>query len=149
MNNPIPHSNLWMTPADMDHLTRLLNESGTKEEQRMAWYGAMLALNLAHMLHEKSLMKGNSMKINISDFVTTKDKTISGQVMEIIDNRAVIIDDASEYEYPENCLEFQDFGLATLVDTRKKVLKINNLQLLKTPRIFWLTKNTRFAIIYV
>ena len=55
MTNPIPHSNLWMTPADMDHLTRLLNESGTKEEQRMAWYGAMLALNLAHMLHEKSL----------------------------------------------------------------------------------------------
>jgi hypothetical protein len=54
MTNPIPHSNLWMTPADMDHLTRLLNESGTKEEQRMAWYGAMLALNLAHMLHEKS-----------------------------------------------------------------------------------------------
>jgi hypothetical protein len=55
MNNPIPHSGLWMTPADMDHLTRLLNESGTKEEQRMAWYGAMLALNLAHMLHEKTL----------------------------------------------------------------------------------------------
>ena len=55
MTNPIPHSNLWMTPADMDHLTRLLNESGTKEEQRMAWHGAMLALNLAHMLHEKSL----------------------------------------------------------------------------------------------
>jgi hypothetical protein len=55
MTNPIPHSNLWMTPADMDHLTRLLNESGSKEEQRMAWYGAMLALNLAHMLHEKSL----------------------------------------------------------------------------------------------
>jgi hypothetical protein len=48
MKNPIPHSNLWMTPADMDHLTRLLNESGSKEEQRMAWYGAMLALNLAH-----------------------------------------------------------------------------------------------------
>jgi hypothetical protein len=55
MANPIPHSNLWMTPADMDHLTRLLNESGSKEEQRMAWYGAMLALNLAHMLHEKTL----------------------------------------------------------------------------------------------
>jgi hypothetical protein len=55
MTNPIPHSNLWMTPADMDHLTRLLNESGSAEEQRMAWYGAMLALNLAHMLHEKSL----------------------------------------------------------------------------------------------
>jgi hypothetical protein len=47
------------------------------------------------------------MRINISDFVTTKDKTITGQVMEIIGNRAVIIDDASEYEYPENCLEFK------------------------------------------
>lgn len=47
------------------------------------------------------------MKINVSDFVTTRDKTISGQVMEIIGNRAVVIDDASEYEYPENCLEFQ------------------------------------------
>ena len=55
MTNPIPTSGLWMTPADMDHLTRLLNECGSKEEQRMAWYGDMLALNLAHMLHEKSL----------------------------------------------------------------------------------------------
>ena len=55
MINPIPTSGLWTTPADMDHLTRLLNECGSKEEQRMAWYGAMLALNLAHMLHEKSL----------------------------------------------------------------------------------------------
>ena len=47
------------------------------------------------------------MRINISDFVTTKDKNITGQVMEIIGNRAVIIDDASEYDYPENCLEFK------------------------------------------
>jgi hypothetical protein len=47
------------------------------------------------------------MRINISDFVTTRDKTISGQVMEIMGNRAVIIDDASEYEYPDNCLEFK------------------------------------------
>ena len=54
MTNPIPYSNLWMTPADMDHLTRLLNESGTREEQRMAWYGAMLALNLASDLIEKT-----------------------------------------------------------------------------------------------
>ena len=52
MNNPIPKSNLWVTPADFDHLTVLLNESGSKEEQRMAWYGAMLALNLAHQLFE-------------------------------------------------------------------------------------------------
>jgi hypothetical protein len=55
MTNPIPTSGLWMTPADIDHLARLLNECGSKEEQRMAWYGAMLALNLAHMLHEKTL----------------------------------------------------------------------------------------------
>jgi len=47
------------------------------------------------------------MKINISDFVTTKDKSITGQVMEIVGNCAVIIDDASEYEYPENCMSFK------------------------------------------
>ena len=57
MNNPIPKSGLWMTPADMDHLVQLLNESGSKEEQRMAWYGAMLALNLAHNLIEELHVK--------------------------------------------------------------------------------------------
>lgn len=51
--NPIPHSGLWITPADMDHLTLLLNESGTAEEQRMAC--AMLTLNLAHMMHDQAL----------------------------------------------------------------------------------------------
>jgi hypothetical protein len=59
MLNPIPKSNLWMTPASMDHLTRLLNESGSKEEQRMAWYGAMLALNLAHDIVEQLHIKEN------------------------------------------------------------------------------------------
>jgi hypothetical protein len=54
------------------------------------------------------------MRINISDFVTTKDKSVSGQVMEIIGNKAVIIDDASEYEYPENCLEFKISDLQPL-----------------------------------
>jgi hypothetical protein len=57
MNNPIPKSSLWMTPADLDHLTLLLNECGSKEEQRMAWYGAMLALNLAHNLVEELHVK--------------------------------------------------------------------------------------------
>lgn len=47
------------------------------------------------------------MKINVSDFVTTKDRSISGQVMEIMGNRAVIIDDASECDYPDNCREFK------------------------------------------
>lgn len=53
MNNPIPKSSLWATPADFDHLTVMLNESGSKEEQRMAWFGAMLALNLCHNLLEQ------------------------------------------------------------------------------------------------
>jgi hypothetical protein len=57
MQNPIPRSSFWTTPADMDHLVRLLNESGSKEEQRMAWYGAMLALNLAHNLVEELHVK--------------------------------------------------------------------------------------------
>ena len=57
MLNPIPKSNLWATPADMDHLTRLLNESGSKEEQRMAWYGAMLMANLCHNLVEELHVK--------------------------------------------------------------------------------------------
>ena len=53
MDNPIPKSNLFTTPADMDHLVLLLNSCGTKEEQRMAWFGAMMALNLAHDLVEQ------------------------------------------------------------------------------------------------
>ena len=57
MINPIPKSNLFTTPADMDHLVRLLNECGTKEEQRMAWFGAMMAFNLAHDLVEQLHIK--------------------------------------------------------------------------------------------
>ena len=53
MLNPIPKYNLFATPADFDHLTAMLNECGTKEEQRMAWYGAMLMANLAHDLIQK------------------------------------------------------------------------------------------------
>jgi hypothetical protein len=53
MNNPIPKYNLFATPADFDHLTAMLNGCGTKEEQRMAWFGAMMALNLAHDLIQK------------------------------------------------------------------------------------------------
>jgi hypothetical protein len=34
--------------------------------------------------------------------------------MEIIGNRAVIIDDASESEYPENCREFPILDLEPL-----------------------------------
>jgi hypothetical protein len=57
MDNPIPKSNLFTTPADMDHLVSLLNSCGTPEEQRMAWFGAMMALNLAHNLVEQLHVK--------------------------------------------------------------------------------------------
>ena len=59
MDNPIPKSNLFKTPADMDHLVTLLNSCGTKEEQRMAWFGAMIALNLAHNIVEELHVKEN------------------------------------------------------------------------------------------
>lgn len=46
--------------------------------------------------------------INVSDFVVVKNQPgITGQVIELHGNKAVIIDDASEYEYPDNCLEFK------------------------------------------
>ena len=45
--------------------------------------------------------------INISDFVQVKNQPgITGQIIELHGNKAVIIDDGSEYEYPENCLEY-------------------------------------------
>lgn len=53
------------------------------------------------------------MKINISDFVTNLDKTISGQVMEIIGTRAVVINDNSDADYPENCCEIDLDDLTT------------------------------------
>lgn len=55
------------------------------------------------------------MKIAVSDYVSVRDQPyISGQVIELVGNRAVIIDDASEYEYPENCLEFNISDLELL-----------------------------------
>ena len=56
VKNPIPRSGLFTTPADLEHLTLLLNECGSAEEQRMAWYGAMMALNLAHQLVEEEIL---------------------------------------------------------------------------------------------
>lgn len=55
MYNPIPKSGLFPTPADMEHLTMQLNSIGSAEEQRMAWLGAMMALNLAHQMVEDNL----------------------------------------------------------------------------------------------
>ena len=56
MSNPIPLNSFFATPTDYAELAQMIESIGTPEEQRMAWLGASLALNLAHMLHEKSLM---------------------------------------------------------------------------------------------
>ena len=56
MTNPIPFSSLWVTPKDEQDLYNLIDGiSGDPNERAIAWHAAMLALNLAHMLHEKSL----------------------------------------------------------------------------------------------
>jgi hypothetical protein len=107
MTNPIPHSNLWMTPADMDHLTQTAKRVWHQRRTTHGLVWCHVGLESGSHVTRTLIGKGNSMKINISDFVTNKDKSISGQVMEITGNRAVIIDDASEYEYPENCIEFK------------------------------------------
>lgn len=53
MNNPIPKNNFWATPESFEDLTEMLESIGSAEEKRMAWLGAMLALNLCHDLCEK------------------------------------------------------------------------------------------------
>jgi hypothetical protein len=56
MSNPIPQNKMFVTPANIGELAEMIESIGTPEEQRLAWLGASMALNLAHMLHEKSLM---------------------------------------------------------------------------------------------
>ena len=56
MTNPIPLNGIFVTPNSLAELAEMIDQIGTPEEQRMAWLGASMALNLAHMLHEKSLM---------------------------------------------------------------------------------------------
>ena len=55
MTNPIPLNGMFVTPNSLAELAELMDQIGTPEEQRRAWLGASMALNLAHMLHEKSL----------------------------------------------------------------------------------------------
>jgi hypothetical protein len=50
MNNPIPKYNLFATPASFEELSEMIESIGSSEEKRMAWFGAMIALNLAHDL---------------------------------------------------------------------------------------------------
>ena len=53
MTNPIPKSSFFATPRDYEDLAVMINEIGTPEEQRLAWLGASLALNLSHKLLEE------------------------------------------------------------------------------------------------
>jgi len=55
MTNPIPLNGMFATPNSIEDLAAMLESVGTPEEKRMAWFGASLALNLAHRLHERSL----------------------------------------------------------------------------------------------
>lgn len=45
--------------------------------------------------------------INVGDFVKVKDQDIQGIVVEIYGNRVIIEDDFSEYECPDNRLEYK------------------------------------------
>jgi hypothetical protein len=55
MTNPIPQNKMFVTPANIGELAEMIGSIGTPEEQRLAWLGASMALNLAHQLHEQSL----------------------------------------------------------------------------------------------
>lgn len=52
MTNPIPQNKFFASPASFEELTSMIEAIGDPEEKRMAWLGAMLALNLSHNLIE-------------------------------------------------------------------------------------------------
>jgi hypothetical protein len=53
MTNPIPQNKMFVTPASIGDLAEMIESIGTPEEQRLAWLGASMALNLAHQLFEE------------------------------------------------------------------------------------------------
>jgi hypothetical protein len=53
MKNPIPHSNLFLSPQSFEELMlRLEDLSGTDQERRLMFTGAMIALNCSHNMVE-------------------------------------------------------------------------------------------------
>lgn len=44
--------------------------------------------------------------MNIKDYVKVIDQDITGYIVEIYGNKAIIEDDCSEYDFPENRLEY-------------------------------------------
>lgn len=57
MMNPIPQNKFFAAPESFEELTEMIEAIGDGEEKRMAWLGAMLALNLAHELIESAHIK--------------------------------------------------------------------------------------------
>ena len=53
MTNPVPKNSFFATPQNYEDLAGMINSIGTPEEQRLAWLGASLALNMAHKLLEE------------------------------------------------------------------------------------------------
>lgn len=53
MSNPIPRSDLFVTPVSFEELMLMTeNCTGDNNERRLVYLGAMMALNLAHKLVE-------------------------------------------------------------------------------------------------
>jgi len=52
MNNPIPHTGLWHTPANLEELYAMV-EQYTGEQRALATHIMMLTLNTAHKLVEE------------------------------------------------------------------------------------------------
>jgi len=53
--------------------------------------------------------------MNIGDYVKVIEQDIQGIIVEMWSNKAVIEDDASEFEFPENRLEFNLSDLELLL----------------------------------
>lgn len=54
MNNPIPRSSLFATPADLDELDAMIQRLAA-EERAVVYRFTMHALNLAHRMVEQQL----------------------------------------------------------------------------------------------
>jgi hypothetical protein len=54
MTNPIPHSNIWHTPADLNELHDMINQF-TGQDAALAAHVMMLTLNTCHKLVADSI----------------------------------------------------------------------------------------------
>ncbi len=66
----------------------------------------------ASRLNASIIKRSGEMNVQIGDRVKVVDQDITGVVVEMgWGNKVVITDDASEYEAPDNRLEFRDYEL--------------------------------------